>query len=220
MKRILFVFMALVLAILACDLDAPPAPTPEGPPPTLPPIQPLDRAIPSSGSQTILLEDDLNNSSGEWAAWAEEPSTASLSVTDNAVRAEIDTARQSAAVLIRRLIDLPDYADGMTLTMQAEKRPFNMVVGVKEEDGSWYHTFLRLGPEEGPRTVEISFDWLRPAADSEDENDILDRDQVVELDIVDISGFVGPVGEGVLEIQGVVLWQGTVSRTTACITRA
>ena len=219
MKRILLAFGALFLSILACDLESTPtpAPTPVGPPPTLPPIQPTGEIISPSGYQTVILEDDLNIASGEWVIWAEEPSIAGLSNADGAIRVEFDVKPQTAAVLIRQLHDLPDNADGMTLTILAEGRPFHMVVGLKEEDGSGYQTSLWIDPVEGERTVEISFDWLRPSADSKDENNTLDYDQVVELDMIDISGYIGPVGAGALEVRSLVFWQGmTTSSITQC----
>jgi arabinogalactan endo-1,4-beta-galactosidase len=106
----------------------------------------------------------------------------------------------------------------VTLTLSVEGRPFHLVVGVKEEDESWYYTFLPLDPVEGLRTVEIDFDWLRLDSNGEDENGVLDLDQVAELYIVDISGFIGPLGPGAVEVHSLAFWQGDADPpATQCV---
>ena len=216
MRNILLPTIILILAALACDLETTREPIPPGPPPTLPVVLTSSGATFASGDQTIIHTDNLKNSSGNWAAFGQAPSKAGLSTNQGTLQVEFNIAANTAATAIRGLIDLPAPANGVTLTLQAHDRTLNLLIGVNEADKSWYHTFLRLDPDSGARTYTIDFSWLRLNQDSEDENNHLDLEQVSELTIADLSGFIGPVGPGTLEIHNLSFWQGNAEPQTQC----
>lgn len=216
-RRIFLPTTALVLAALACSLEKTRDPIPPGPPPTMPAVLSTNIAVQSPGTQTLILQDDLSNSTGVWLVVGQLPSEAELSANSGSILAEFNIAASASAAVIRHLIDLPSPANGVTLTIQAHDRPLNLLIGVNEADKSWYHTFLRLDPDSGARTYTIDYSWLRLNQDSQDENDFLDIDQVSELIIVDISGFIGPLGLGKLEIHGLAFWQGNALAQTQCV---
>ena len=217
MRKIYRLVLATVFIItsLACDLSGDGTSTetliPTGPPPTMPPVHNLEVPTHKKVSQTVLHVDLFSAGSGEWFAGSESPSEVKLDTSEGMLVADINSAVNSVNFLARSTTNLPAQVDGFTIYITAEGRPFSMVVGAKEADGSWYHTFLHLDPSEGIRTVEVAFDWLILDQNSKDENDTLDLEQISEVNLVDISGFVGPIGVGTIKIESVIFWQGDSS---------
>ncbi|NDJ78115.1 MAG: hypothetical protein GYB65_17845 [Chloroflexi bacterium] len=177
-------------------------------PPTLSPVAPYSTITPQPADQTVIHTDNFITTDGAWYTFAEPPSSAEIARQDGELLLRIDGARDVADGVLRPIGDLPAPPDGMTLTLSAEGRVFRMVVGVREADGSWYHTHLQIDPAEGTRTFEVDFAWLRLDQNSTDENGVLDHDQISDISLVDITGFVGPIGPGVVRIEEVTFWQG------------
>ena len=164
---------------------------------------------PTQSGQTILHQDDFAQGSDPWTPFTEGTSTLTLYTDGAALVGTFDTALQSAAGILRPLLDVDGTPQGVSLTLQAEGRPFALSLGVLEADNSWYNTSIFINPADGPRRIDIDFDWLRLGQDTEDENDQLDLDQVIFFTVVDASGFIGPMGAGSVRLSEVAFWQGT-----------
>ena len=84
----------------------------------------------------------------------------------------------------------------------ASTKPALLLLQLEEKSGGKYNKMINLGGEKKLNEVKLSFKDFKPGADSKDNNDRLDLDQVKQLLILDMSGFLG-LGEN-----DVTLWVG------------
>lgn len=186
-------------------------------------IFPAYASPPAQGGQTVIHQDDFARGVEPWVTFAEGASTVALSAEGGTLVGAFNTAFQTPAGMIRPMFGMPRTPEGVSITLQAQGRPFTLIFGAHESDESWYNTTVHVDPASGARQIDIAFSWLTLSADSTDENDQLDLDQLALFSVVDASGFIGPeAGPGVLRVNAVVFWQGdepaldiTCSATTA-----
>jgi hypothetical protein len=78
-----------------------------------------------------------------------------------------------------------DLRDRETLSLHLKSsQPVLLSIVLEERDGSKYAQRFRLDPEAGWTSKDLAIDQLLLETDSEDENQMLDRDQVRVLIIV------------------------------------
>jgi len=193
----------LVFILSAC--------TPEpvvSPPPTMPPVSSSREDRPTGQEPILMTEDRFPEAESRWFAAALDPATFSSAVVDDALETTFNLPEETHGVLIRTLDDLDDTPGSFSVRLRAGGRPFYLTIGVREADESFYGTMIILHPEDGPRTFTIDLDWLALSADSEDENQQLDLEQMQDVIIIDGSAYLGWTGEGTLGLESVSFWEG------------
>ncbi|MBU0492543.1 MAG: arabinogalactan endo-1,4-beta-galactosidase [Chloroflexi bacterium] len=198
LSLVLFAFL-----ILACNLSPLP---PTGPAPTLPPVS-TRLAGPAPAITPIAAEGFDAGIEGWWDGAGEGASSQVSWDPAGRLLWSVELVPKQAAWLIREWPALSD-ADGLTLRLASLDRAGFYVLGLHEADGSVYNLSLYLDAGESA-THTVDFAWFGLQGDSEDENDQLDRDQLVRLSLADIAGFLGAPAPNRLAIDEVVLWQGT-----------
>lgn len=195
--------LLLLLILSAC--------TPEpvvSPPPTVPPVSPSQQDVITGQEPILIAEDRFPEAESRWFAAALEPATSSSDIVHDAFEATFNLPEETHGVLIRTLDDLDRSPGAISVRLHAEGRPFYLTIGVRESDESFYGTMIILHPEDGPRTFTIDLDWLALSADSEDEDQQLDLDDLHDLVIIDGSAFLGWTGEGTLGLESASFWEG------------
>jgi len=93
-------------------------------------------------------------------------------------------------------------AERVSLWLRTSK-PSLIDISLWEWDGSDYHYFVQVWPQEGWRKVEVALDQFKLGILSTDENWRLDVDQVIFLIVADASMLTGWTGPGTLWIDKV-----------------
>lgn len=145
-----------------------------------------------------------------WHGWAEEGllSEATWDPTGQLLWS-VELVPEKAAALIHEWPALTE-ADGLTVRLASLDRAAMLVLGVQEADESSYNLVLPLSAGE---TIEytIPFTGLGLDVNGKDENRQLDVDQLISLNIVDISSFIAAPSPNRVTIDEIVLWKGKVT---------
>jgi arabinogalactan endo-1,4-beta-galactosidase len=209
MGKIIKITLLLSLTLSACTpfatphIETVPAPMME----KLPPRTPSTLA-----SQQELAVDRFDQSAMEWMGIAED---GALSMVDQSpvggLQWSVDVAPERIAVLNRDWPALAD-ADGLTIKMTSLDRAALLILGVHEADGSAYSVVLPL--EHGDLTLySVAYEEFGLIADSKDENDRLDPEQLISISFVDFTGYIASPGSNRVLLEEIVLWEGAPDRT-------
>jgi arabinogalactan endo-1,4-beta-galactosidase len=209
MANIIKFTLLLTLTLSACapaspiEIEILPAPTLEKLPPRTPTI---------IASQQELAVDRFDQSAEDWVGIAE---VGALSEVDQSpvggLQWSVDVMPERIAVLNRDWPALAE-ADGLTIKMTSLDRAALLILGVHEADGSAYSVVLPL--EHGDLTLySVAYEEFGLIADSEDENDRLDPEQLISISFVDFTGYIASPGSNRVILEEIVLWKGAPDRT-------
>jgi arabinogalactan endo-1,4-beta-galactosidase len=207
MRHALLATIILALAALACSSTSTALPT-SAPVATLaapPPMPTAERA-----SLTPIAATRFDAGIEGWHGWAEK-GTRSETAQDSTGQLlwSVELAPEKAAALVHEWPALAE-ADGLTIRLASLDRSAMLVLGVQEADGSSYNLVLPLSAGEiAEHTIALAGFGL--GADSKDENDQLDVEQIVSLNLIDISSFISAPSPNRIAIDEIVLWKGTIA---------
>jgi arabinogalactan endo-1,4-beta-galactosidase len=207
--NIISILLLLSLTFSACtplstpDIEIVPAPRMEKPPPRTPT---------TIASQQELTVDRFDQSAEEWISFAED---GALSEVDQSpvggLQWSVDVPPERIAVVKRDWSALAE-ADGLTIILTSLDRPTLLILSVHEVDGSAFSVVLPL--EHGDLTqYSIAYEEFGLHADSEDENDGLDPEQLNSLSLIDFTAYISSPGSNRVLLEEIVLWEGAPDRT-------
>ena len=208
MGKIIKITLILSLTLSACTLFATPhietvpAPMME----KLPPRTPTTLA-----SQQELAVDRFDQSAEEWVGFADDGASSQVDQSPGGgLQWSVDVVPERIAVLNRNWPALAE-ADGLTIQITSLDRAALLILGVHEADGSAYSIILPL--EHGDLTLySVVYEEFGLLADSEDENDRLDPEQLISLSLVDFTGRIASPGSNRVILDELVLWEGAPDR--------
>jgi hypothetical protein len=72
----------------------------------------------------------------------------------------------------------------------ASQKPAKLIVQVEERGGGKYNTTVEVPGNADRAEINVNFADFKPAADSKDDNNKLDLDQISQFLIIDASGLI------------------------------
>jgi arabinogalactan endo-1,4-beta-galactosidase len=213
MRRNLIVLITLALVALACEEM--PTDTP-APAPTV--ALAATRDPTPIGSVTPVATERFDVNVEGWHGWAEEGNLSQVT-WDPAGQLiwSTETAIGQAVALVREWPSLVE-ADGLTIRLASLDRFAFLILGVQEADGSSYSVVLPLEAGDAAEHT-IAFESFGLQADSDDENEQLDPEQLTMLSLADISGILAAPRPNRVTIDEITLWEGTLDPFDRACTR-
>ena len=209
MANIIKFTLLLSLILSACapaaliETEILPAPTLE----KLPPRPPT-----STAPQVELAVDRFDQSVGEWISFAQDGALSEVDPSSSGgLQWSVNVPPERIAVLKRDWSALAE-ADGLTMKLTSLDRPTLLILSVHEVDGSVFSVVLPL--EYGDLTqYSVAYDEFGLQADSEDENDTLDPEQLNSLSLIDFTAYISSPGSNRVLLEEIVLWEGAPDRS-------
>ena len=209
MANIIKFTLLLSLILSACapaaliETEILPAPTLE----KLPPRPPT-----STAPQVELAVDRFDQSVGEWISFAQDGALSEVDPSSSGgLQWSVNVPPERIAVLKRDWSALAE-ADGLTMKLTSLDRPTLLILSVHEVDGSVFSVVLPL--EYGDLTqYSVAYEEFGLQADSEDENDTLDPEQLNSLSLIDFTAYISSPGSNRVLLEEIVLWEGAPDRS-------